>query len=94
MMWVPPPHWMIAIFIASIAHLVVTGVIFYARGWKRGALAIPVGFALFVLSVVGGILLGGAVWQIDPMPILVVLAAGVYGTYALMMWRPRRIDGE
>jgi uncharacterized membrane protein YfcA len=94
MIWVPPPHWMIAILVAFIAQLAVTSVIFYARGWKRGALAIPVGFILFVLSVVGGILLGGAVWQIDPVPILVVLTAGVYGTYALMMWRPRHIDGE
>jgi uncharacterized membrane protein YfcA len=85
---------MIAILVAFIAHLVVTGVIFYARGWKRGALAIPVGFVLFVLSVIAGILLGGAVWQIDPVAILVVLAAGVYGAYVLMMWRPRRIDGE
>ena len=41
MIWVPPPHWMIAILVAFIAQVVVTGVIFYARGWKRGALAIP-----------------------------------------------------
>ena len=94
MIWVPPPHWMIAILIALIAHLVVVGVIFYARGWKRGALSMPVGFALFAVSVVAGILLGGAVWQMDPLPLLVVLAAGVYGTYALMMWRPRRIGGD
>lgn len=94
MMWIPPPHWMIAILLAFIAHLVVTGVVFYARGWKRGALSIPLGFVLFVLSVIAGALLDAAVWQIDPVPLLVLLSAGVWSAYWLMMRRREPAAGE
>jgi hypothetical protein len=93
MMWVPPPHWIIAMMIALAAQIVVMGVVFYARGWTRGAAAIPVGLVLFVASVVGGALLDAAVWQLDPLPLLIVLSTGIYGTYALMMRRRRPVDG-
>ena len=94
MIWIPPPHWFIAFAVASIAHAVIIGVIFYARGWKRGLLAIPLGLVLFVLSVIGGVALNIGVVQLDPLPLLIVLTLGVYGVYALMMWKPRRLSGE
>ena len=94
MMWMPPPVWIIAILLAFVAHIIVVGIIFYARGWKRGALAIPLAFVMFVVSVVGGAALDGAVWQLDPLPLFIVLAAGIYATYALMMWRRKPIGGE
>jgi hypothetical protein len=92
--WVPPPVWIIAILLAFGAHIVVIGIIFYARGWKRGALAIPLGLIMFVLTVVAGAALDAAVWQLDPLPLLIVLAAGIYGAYALMMWRRKPAAGE
>jgi uncharacterized membrane protein YfcA len=94
MIWIPPPYWFIAFAVALIAHTVVIGVVFYTRGWKRGLLAIPLAFVLYILSVVGGVALDIRVGQLDPLPLLVVLAVGVYGVYALMMWKPRRLSGE
>jgi hypothetical protein len=93
-MWVPPPHWVIMILLAFAAHIVVVAFIFYARGWVRGGVTIPVGLVVFVVSVIAGVALDAAVWQIDPVPLLVLLSAGIYGTHALMMWRPRRLGGE
>ena len=93
-MWVPPPHWVIVILFAFAAHIVVVAVIFYARGGARGALTIPVALVVFVASVIAGVALDAAVWQLDPVPLLVLLSAGTYGTYALMMWRPRHLGGE
>jgi hypothetical protein len=80
--------------LALVAMIVVMGIVFYARGWKRGALAIPVGLIVFVVSVVAGVALDIALAPLDPLPLLAVLSAGVYGTYALMMWRRRPADGE
>ena len=93
MLWVPPPAWIIAILLAFVAHIVVIGIIFYARGWKRGALAIPLAFVMVVLSVVAGAALDAAVWQLDPLPLFIILAAGIYGAYALMMWRRKPVGG-
>jgi len=93
-MWVPPPHWVVMILLAFAAHIAVVAVIFYARGWARGAMAIPVALVVFLVSVIAGVALDAAVWQLDPVPLLVLLAAGTYGTYALMMWRPGRLGGE
>jgi hypothetical protein len=93
-MWVPPPAWIVAILLAFGAHIVVIGIIFFARGWKRGALAIPFALVMFVLTVVGGAALDAAVWQLDPLPLLILLAAGIYGVYALMMWRRKPAAAE
>ena len=94
MLWMPPPPWIITIGIALIAQLVVVGVVFGARGWKRGALSIPVAVISLILSLVGGMALDISVPQLDPLPLIVVLALGIYGTWALMMWKPRRLTGE
>ena len=93
-MWVPPPAWIITILLAFGAHIVVIGIIFYARGWKRGALAIPLGLVMFVLTVVAGVALDVTIWQLDPLPLIIVLATGIYGAYALMMWRRKTAAGE
>jgi hypothetical protein len=92
--WAPPPPWIIAMMLALAAQIVVMGVVFYARGWKRGALAIPVGLVVFVVSVVTGVAIDIALAPLDPLPLFAVLSAGIYGTYALMMWRRRPVDGE
>lgn len=86
MLWIPPPPWFITIGLALFAQLVVVGVVFYARGWKRGALSIPLSLIFFVLSTIGGVALDISVPQLDPLPLIVVLVLGVYATYALMMW--------
>jgi uncharacterized membrane protein YfcA len=87
MLWMPPPQWFITIGLALIAQLVVVCIVFYARGWKRGALSVPLSLIFFVLSVIGGMALDISVPQLDPLPLIVVLALGVYATWALMMWR-------
>jgi uncharacterized membrane protein YfcA len=87
MIWMPPPPWFFTIGFALIAQLVVVGVVFYARGWKRGAASIPVSVIFYVLSVIGGVALDISIPQLDPLPLIVVLALGVYATLALMMWR-------
>ncbi len=79
--------------LAFAAHIVVMGIVFYARGWKRGAVAIPVGLVVFVVSVVAGVALDISLAPLDPAPLIAVLAVGIYGTYALMMWRRRPADG-
>lgn len=94
MMWMPPPPWFFTIGLALIAQLLVVGIIFYARGWQRGALSIPLSLGFFVLTVIGGMALDISVPQLDPLPLIVVLVLGVYATYALMMWKPRRFTGE
>ena len=94
MLWMPPPPWFAMFGLALIAQLVIVGIVFYARGWKRGALAIPVGLIFFILSVIGGMALDISVPQLDPLPLIVVLALGVYAAYALMMRKPRRLTGE
>ncbi len=86
MLWVPPPHWTIAITAALAGHIVVIVIVFAARGWKRGAFAIPIGLVAFVVSVTAGAMLDGALWQLDPIPLVLVLAIAVCGVYALMMW--------
>ena len=87
MLWMPPPPWFMMFGLALIAQLAVVGVVFYARGWKRGALSAPVGLIFLVLSVIGGMAFDISVPQLDPLPLIIVLALGVYATYALMTWR-------
>lgn len=71
------------------AHIIVIVAVFFVRGWKRGVVAVPVGLVAFVVSVTAGGALDGALWQINPIPLVTVLALAVYGMYALMMWRKR-----
>jgi hypothetical protein len=87
-MWAPPPHWIIAILLALIAHVSVTGRVFYMRGWRRGAVAIPVCLVVFAVSVYAGSLLDVLIVALDPLPLIAVLAAGIYGTYVVTMYAP------
>jgi peptidoglycan/LPS O-acetylase OafA/YrhL len=89
MMWIPPPSWILAILVAFAAHIVVIGLVFYMRGWRRGAVAILVSLLLFLVSVALGVAAEIAASALDPAPIILMLAAGIYAMYALMLRRPK-----
>ena len=93
-MWIPPPSWVVAILLALAIHTVVTGLVFYARGWRRGALAIPVVIFLFLLSVALGVAAEIAMPELDPVPIVLILGTGIYAAYALMMRVPKRLNED
>ena len=90
MIWMPPPSWFVAALLAMAMHVVVAGLVFYARGWKRGAMAIPVTISLFLLSLALGVAAEIAVPLLDPAPIVLTLGAGIFAAYALLMRTPKR----
>ncbi|MDB5504514.1 MAG: hypothetical protein JWR89_4416 [Tardiphaga sp.] len=65
-------------FVALLAHIVAIGTIFCLRGWRRGLIAIAVSTVAFLISIVAGFAASVTIWELAPLPLLAMLAAGVY----------------
>jgi hypothetical protein len=88
MLWIPPPSWCVAMFVALLAHVVAIGAVFYLRGWRRGLIAIPVSTVVFPIGIVAGFAASITFWALAPLPLYIVSGAGVYAVIAIgrMRW--------
>lgn len=92
MLWVPPPHWFLAVFVALIVHVMIIGFTFYRRGWKRGLIAIPTSILLLIMSMIGGVAANVTYWPVDPLPLYAVLGFGAYVLHAIMGIRSKPVS--